>query len=78
MSVSTLTVVGRNCVCGAPLDTTFRALHAKCRKCRSSAKVIARRGRAARCDCSRPATVYRDGAWICDFCDRIECKRRAA
>ena len=69
--------LSRKCACGAALETTFRSLNARCRKCRSSAKVIARRGRACWCDCSRPATVYRDGAWICDYCDRIECKRRA-
>lgn len=73
--ISTLT---RLCACGVPLETTFVSANARCRGCRSSAKVIARRGRAAWCDCSRAATVYRDGAWICDRCDLIEAKRRAA
>ncbi len=64
------------CRCGGPLDTTRGSGNARCRRCRSGASVIARRGRACWCDCSRPASVYRDGAWICDHCDQIEAKRR--
>ena len=26
----------------------------------------------ARCDCSRPATIKRNGEWICEFCAKCE------